>query len=155
MMNKLLTYDHASGTQYPVRVLILGHLMSGKTTFFRMLKEMEPRLMSYEMSSSFPDIDDAREVNTLVADSSGMLMDLISLAAGTTAMKATHIFWVDAGGRIEQEDGYLYPIDFDPDRMIMVDNSQDLDYLREEATMCLELLNLIPENADAEGDKTE
>jgi hypothetical protein len=148
MMNKLMTYDPATKTTEPLKVLILGDWNAGKTTFLGMLKEMEPRLVPYDTSSALPSVEDAVNVNVLVCNSDAVLTDIISMAMGSTALKATHIFWVDAGERMEREEGYQYPIEFDPDMMIMVDNSQDLDYLREEATMCLDLMNLVPENDD-------
>lgn len=151
-MNKLMTYDPATKTTEPLKVLILGYQMAGKTTFFNMMKEMEPRFVDYVATSevSGMELDDAYKVNILECDSDGVLTDVISMAAGTTALKATHIFWVDAAERIEREEGYQYPVEFDPNLMIMVDNSQDLDYLREEATMCLDLMNIVPENADVQ-----
>lgn len=149
-MNNLMTYDPATKTSEPLKVLILGEHGAGKTTFFGMLKEMEPLLTGYIAVSEVPDIDveDAFKVRILECDSQGLLTDLLALAFNTSSVKATHIFWVDAGERIERDEGYQYPVEFDPNLMIMVDNSQDLDYLREEATMCLDLMNLVPENAD-------
>ena len=52
----------------------------------------------------------------------------------------THVFWVDATGRVPPEDQSSCSIHYDPDIMCMVDNGGDLDQLQEEVELTAGML---------------
>lgn len=52
----------------------------------------------------------------------------------------THIFWVDAGDRVEREHKTSISVEFNPDTMFLVDNSGDLELLQEEIELIAEML---------------
>ena len=111
-----------------------------------MLKDIEPRLRG----DSYWNVMDMSD-HPNVCDGVPNWNCIRKMPAGTPS----HILWVDSGDRVERKPDYHDKITLDPHAMVMVDNSQGLMDLKEEAQMCIEMLNLIPENADAEGDKTE
>lgn len=54
----------------------------------------------------------------------------------------THIFWVDAEGRVPPEDQSSCSVQYDHETMCMVDNGGDLDQLQEEVELVAGMLGL-------------
>jgi len=114
----LMFNDKSRKEMVPLKVLILGAEGSGKKTFAEELMKVEGFVRGDNIHV---------DVGPVVAE--------VLLNNGTV----THVFWIEAGHRVDKGD---YPIECDPYRMIIVDNTLSLEHLKEEANYCKEMMGI-------------
>ena len=136
MKEPIMFYDKVKKELTPLRVLVLGKIGAGKTTFANRLKELHEGFVVEEPTDYDTPIRAGVNVVVGVPDQEGL----------DYAMKEeffTHVFWVDDGTRVAREAGVEYNIKPDFYRMILVDNSLGLDHLHTEVGYCMTMMGII------------
>lgn len=134
-MSEILAYDYVAKTEYPLLILILGKDGAGKRTLYESLKRIDDRFVG----GLFDEVNERTDCNVCID-----VPDVDTFDEIMQHNEVSHIFWVDSGDRVERDDGYLCPIECDPHRMIVVDNSRSLEeFEQEEVVYCYSMLNII------------
>lgn len=134
MKTKLLFKDRPTGELVPLKILVLGPEGSGKKTLVEMFTESN----AFLQAESYEHYDPAED-NICVGCPSQEMLDY-----AFATQQFTHVFWVDAGPRVIGESNLAC----DPFNMILVDNSQSLEYLFGEAQYCLSMMGLLIDEED-------
>lgn len=134
-MSEILAYDYVAKTDYPLLVLILGKHGAGKRTLYESLKRIDDRFIG----GAFEDVNERTDCNVCIG-----VPDVDTFDEIMQHNAVSHILWVDSGDRVEHTDDYMYPIECDPHRMVIVDNSRSLkEFEQEEVVYCHSMLNII------------
>lgn len=118
--------DKATGDMMPFKLLIMGAGNSGKSTVIQMIKDAGVKLKVADPVTYVKSRHNCVELNT---------SDDFDMYEPEVLEHFSHTLFVDRA--TEGSDKY-----FDPMMMYMIDNTEDLDYLRTEIEMFLMMVSL-------------
>jgi septin family protein len=137
MNEPIMFFDVVTKSLTPLRVLVLGKQGAGKTTFANRLKELHPGFVAKEFDET-DNVHDMVAVNVVVG-----APDQAGLDHVVANEYFTHVFWIDAAGRVPLQEDYEYNLKVNPHTMVIVDNSLGFDHFNQEVAYCMSMMGLI------------